>query len=303
MWKRIVNAMKNQKQQYRRGFILSIIIHGVLIILLFFSLETGVKQISIPEAKGEIVQAAVVDDKLVEAEVKRLEMQEKQQKEEVQRAAEARVEREKEQKKLTQLKKEMAIAKKEEEARLAEIKLAKEKEKKQLETLRLEKEKEQKRLAALDEQRQEEQDRALQLRQEREREEKKQQELAAKNKAEEARKAAQKALDTERMAAQRQSLLNSQLARYQGLFRDKVNQSWVRAPALPEGLMCMLEIRLLPDGSVVSVQVAASSGNVAFDQSAEAAVQKASPLPVPSEPELMEKFRHFTFEFRPPEAT
>lgn len=295
--------MKNRKERYGQGFLFSFVVHGVLILLLIFSIQPGVNQHSVPAAKGEIVQATVVDDKLVEAEVKRLETQENQQKEEVQKAIHAKQEREKEQAKLNQLKKELAVAKREEEARLAEIKLAKEKERKQLETLRQEKEKEQKRLAALDERRQEEQDRAAQLRLEREKEEKKQQELEARRKSEETKKmAAQKAADTERLAAQRRSFLNSELARYQGLFRDKVNQAWIRAPGLPPGLVCMLEIRLLPDGTVAGVQVVSTSGNLAFDQSAEAAVQKASPLPVPEEPELMEKFRHFTFEFKPPEA-
>lgn len=309
----IVNKLK---MQYGIGFLLSVGIHAILIAMLFLSLHMDAgsehPSMSIPNqtananqiapnqtAKGEIVSATMVDEKLVAAEMKRLETQEKQQKEEIHKAELAKKEREKEQSKLSQLKKELAKAKADEEARLAEIKLAKEKEQKQLTELRQEKEKEKKRLAALDDKRQEEQNRAEEMRLEREKEEKKQAEM--KEKSDENKKAQSANRDAEKMRA-RKGFLNSELARYQGLLRDKVNQAWVRAPGLPQGLICMLEIRLLPDGSVNEVRVVTSSGNFAFDQAALAAVQKASPLPVPEDTELMDKFKHFTFEFRPPEA-
>lgn len=308
------------KQYYKRSFILSCVIHGVLIGLLLINFKAGSPSLpsqkmtekmalsSVSSPKEEIVQATVIDEKAVIAEIKRQESQEKQQKEEIKQAAIAKKEREKEQVKITQLKKELARAKQEEETRLAEIKLAREKELKQLEALKKEKEKEQKRLEALDERRQEEQDRANHVRQQREAEEKKLKAAEAKQKADDAKKrsverAQEQAEEGERLNAEHKNWVNSELARFQGLFRDKVNQSWIRAPGLPEGLVCVLEIRLLPDGTVSGVKVSNSSGNYAFDQAAEAAVQKASPLPVPKEAELMEKFRHFTFEFRPPEAT
>lgn len=295
-----MTVIKYQKH-YGPGFFLSLGIHGVLIALLTLSIQSGgvpstASKASPTPQNHEIIQATVVDEKLVAAEVKRLEVKEKQHKEEIQKAALAKQEREKEQAKIAQLKKELAKAKVEEENHLAEIKIAKEKERKQLEALRLEKEKEQKRLAALDEKRQEEQERAETMRLQREQEEKKQKQLEAKK--------AEKALAREReaQATQRQGFLNSELARFQALLRDKVNGAWHRAPGLPEGLACMLEIRLLPDGTVAGVQVMTSSGNLAFDQAALAAVSKASPLPVPTDAELLDKFRHFTFEFRPPEV-
>jgi colicin import membrane protein len=42
-----------------------------------------------------------------------------------------------------------------------------------------------------------------------------------------------------------------------------------------------------------------SSGDPAFDRSAEAAVRRASPLPLPANRELFENFRSFTFVFKP----
>jgi colicin import membrane protein len=56
---------------------------------------------------------------------------------------------------------------------------------------------------------------------------------------------------------------------------------------------------VITGGEVMDVEVVGSgSGDELFDRSAENAVRKASPLPIP--PELMEEFKPtFTFEFKP----
>jgi colicin import membrane protein len=59
-------------------------------------------------------------------------------------------------------------------------------------------------------------------------------------------------------------------------------------------------VELVPTGDVVTVTVIESSGNVAFDRSAEAAVRKARRFEVPKEPDLFEEhFRKFSLLFRP----
>ena len=55
----------------------------------------------------------------------------------------------------------------------------------------------------------------------------------------------------------------------------------------------------MPGGDVTSVQVIKSSGDTAFDRSAEAAVYKASPLPMPDDPRVAQQLRSFTFTFKP----
>jgi colicin import membrane protein len=60
-----------------------------------------------------------------------------------------------------------------------------------------------------------------------------------------------------------------------------------------------VEVRLIPSGEVIDAQIVRSSGNPAFDRSVEAAVFKASPLPVPPDREVMEQFRSLRFEFKP----
>jgi colicin import membrane protein len=50
----------------------------------------------------------------------------------------------------------------------------------------------------------------------------------------------------------------------------------------------------------MDADVVRSSGNGVFDRSAENAVRKASPLPVPKDRKLFRRnFRSFTFEFKP----
>jgi colicin import membrane protein len=49
----------------------------------------------------------------------------------------------------------------------------------------------------------------------------------------------------------------------------------------------------------VDVSVVTSSGDGAFDRSAVAAVYKASPLDLPREPGLADRFRVFNLDFRP----
>jgi colicin import membrane protein len=48
---------------------------------------------------------------------------------------------------------------------------------------------------------------------------------------------------------------------------------------------------------VESVKVSQSSGNAAFDRQAMAAVQKASPLPIPDDPSIAKDFAEITLPF------
>ncbi|MEQ1529497.1 MAG: cell envelope integrity protein TolA, partial [Methylococcales bacterium] len=90
------------------------------------------------------------------------------------------------------------------------------------------------------------------------------------------------------------------VAKAKAEIQRKVNRSWIRPPSSSSGLKCTIRVRLMPDGSVVDAQVVTSSGDEIFDRSAENAVNKASPLPVPADRDLFSKeFRSFTFTFNP----
>jgi colicin import membrane protein len=79
----------------------------------------------------------------------------------------------------------------------------------------------------------------------------------------------------------------------------RVRQFWVRPPATGRDLATVVSVRLIPGGEVVpnSVRVVQSSGNTAFDQSVVAAVNQASPLPVPSGP-VFERFSRVQFHLQ-----
>ncbi len=84
-----------------------------------------------------------------------------------------------------------------------------------------------------------------------------------------------------------------------GIYR-RVVANWSRPPSARLGMRARLLVELIPTGRVMSVTVVESSGNDAFDRSAEAAVNKARDFEVPSEPELFERhFRQFSLLFRP----
>ena len=98
-----------------------------------------------------------------------------------------------------------------------------------------------------------------------------------------------------KLAAQASESTQAKLA-----IQKKVERSWIRPPTVNEDLKCTIKVKLMSDGTVISAEVISSSGDEIFDRSAENAVQKASPLPVPSDKELFaQEFRSFQFSFNP----
>ena len=82
--------------------------------------------------------------------------------------------------------------------------------------------------------------------------------------------------------------------------KQKVNRSWIRPASSEGGLKCTIRVKLMSDGTVIDAEVISSSGDEIFDRSAENAVNKASPLPVPNDKELFAReFRTFSFLFSP----
>jgi colicin import membrane protein len=116
----------------------------------------------------------------------------------------------------------------------------------------------------------------------------------AKRQAETARKAREAGLQ----AAARAEQEGREIDRYTTLIKQKVVRNWLRPAGNSEGLKCRLQVRLGMGGAVIAVNVLESSGNAAFDRSAAAAVYKADPLPVPSGG-LFEQFRDINFWFKP----
>jgi colicin import membrane protein len=93
----------------------------------------------------------------------------------------------------------------------------------------------------------------------------------------------------------------SEVERFRALIAQVVTRSWIRPDGVGKGLQCIVQVRLVPTGEVISVRITKSSGNAVFDRSVQAAVQKASPLPVPKDANVFEKMREVEFLFNPKE--
>ena len=85
----------------------------------------------------------------------------------------------------------------------------------------------------------------------------------------------------------------------QGIY-ELIVANWSRPPSARNGMRATLQVNLIPTGDVSQVVVIESSGNLAFDRSAEAAVRKAEKFEVPQESRVFEdNFRSFPVIFKP----
>lgn len=94
----------------------------------------------------------------------------------------------------------------------------------------------------------------------------------------------------------------SLIAQYTAMISQQMHQKWKLPPSARRNMVALVSIRMVPTGDLVSVTIAQSSGNQAFDQSAILAVEKAGRFAfmknLPSR--LFEShFREFTFRFSP----
>jgi len=116
-------------------------------------------------------------------------------------------------------------------------------------------------------------------------------EKARREAEEQARREAEEQARREAEAAEQARRVEEARGTFDGAIREKIERAWTRPASVPSGLSCVVAVRLGPGGSVLSAQVVQSSGNSAFDQSAERAVFRADPLPMPDEAALAAPYR------------
>jgi len=131
--------------------------------------------------------------------------------------------------------------------------------------------------------------------------------LLAKQKAEEEKTRQAEALAREqaedlraRMAAEERisaARSGAQAAQYKALIRARIEHAWIRPPTARAGLDCEVRVTQVPGGAVTAVKIDRCNADAAVRESIEAAVYRASPLPVPENPDLFE--RNLVFNFRP----
>ena len=252
----------------------SVLLHIAAVLLLVISFDfPSRKTPQMPRVN--IVEAVAVDSTQVEKELQRL------QEIDTAKAQEELAKQQKLEQQVRELEKKSTQAetkRKEEEKRLADLEKKKLQEQKARET-------EQKKLADLKKQ-QEELERKAE-------DEKKRKEAEAAHQKQLAEQQAEQQLAQQ---GQDQALLQSITA---NIYRSVVSN--YNVSGLPPGLECVLIVRTVPGGEVVSVSISQSSGNEIFDRRAINAVQKASPLPLPEDAATFERLglRQFRLPFRP----
>jgi colicin import membrane protein len=86
-------------------------------------------------------------------------------------------------------------------------------------------------------------------------------------------------------------------AAYVYAIQQRIQNRWVAPPTATAGIECIVNIRQLPGGEVVSVSIGRCNGDAAVRRSIETAVYRASPLPNPPDPSVFD--RNIVLEFRP----
>jgi len=101
------------------------------------------------------------------------------------------------------------------------------------------------------------------------------------------------AAEEERTAARN----SDEMTAYLFALQQKVVRNWSPPPSATEGLDCEVRVRQTQQGEVIDARVISCNGDAAVERSIEAAVRRASPLPVPQNSLLFEST--VIFAFRP----
>lgn len=268
---------------------LVILVHIGLVVLLSINLSNDEKP-PVPMAqKHKIINAVAVDAKKYDerekqkknAAQKKIEDKkaaEKKRLAEKKKAAVKKRQQQVEKKKATE--KKLAIAKKKEAEKKAKEK--KEKERKVREKLEKER-KEQARLEA---------DKKRKLEEERKRRADEKAEFERALVEEERREE-----ETKRQA-ERTARLQTQRQQYIMQIAQDIENSWLRPVTNIEGQSCGVFVTQTMTGDVIDVRLQSCTSDNAFQRSVERAVHKASPLPMPPNPDVFDREIYFTFKPR-----
>lgn len=96
----------------------------------------------------------------------------------------------------------------------------------------------------------------------------------------------------ERVNAARSS---AEAAAYRSLIQARIQRAWIRPAGAQAGINCEVRVTQVPGGEVTGVQITRCNGDTALRESIEAAVYRASPLPIPSNPDLFDRNLVITF--------
>lgn len=312
-----------QNTSYRNAFYVALFLHILIAILMAHESSTSHPVVT-SEAKTspnqsqpmaiaqpeQAIKAVSVDNNEVMNTVNRLkearlhQQQAEQRRQQVlaSQAQAARRERIEEQKQLQKLKTEAAKLAKAHEQKLAE-------EKRHLKQLAAQKQEQEKRLAEMKQQQEvlkkQQQLEAVKLA---EMKKAKAAELLHANQMKEAKakedlaKKQQAAAQQAAIDAQNNARLAGEVDKYKALIIGAISRQWILPENADKALSSQFRIRLAPNGVVLEVNLTRSSGDSILDRSAQSAIYKASPLPVPSDPATFNLFRDISLTVRPENA-
>ncbi|MCX7117305.1 MAG: cell envelope integrity protein TolA [Legionellales bacterium] len=102
--------------------------------------------------------------------------------------------------------------------------------------------------------------------------------------------------------AEKNAQMAGEVDKYKALIIGAISRQWILPEHADPSLSSQFRIRLAPNGTVLEVSLSKSSGDAVLDRSAQSAIYKASPLPVPSDPDLFNVFRDISLTVRPESA-
>jgi len=271
------------------------LLHGLLFGIMFIKVDSHLKPVAMVKAMQvkadkplDIIEASAVDNselekrkekkKAIEREKQRKIAAEKKRKVEKERKRKAEAKRKKKEK----IKKAKAEKKRKKEAAkkaaLKKKKKAEEKARKKAEAKKKRQAERKKKLA-----------------------EEKKRKLAAdrKRKAENERKRKEADMKKQLEAKAREGRARQAMSKFIPLIQQKVETNWNYPPRGPEGCNPSVRVNLAPDGKVLSARIVKSSGDSFCDESVEKAFMRASPIPIPQDPDLYSEFKIIDFPFRP----
>jgi len=99
--------------------------------------------------------------------------------------------------------------------------------------------------------------------------------------------------------AEHNALVAGEVDKYKALIIGAISRQWILPENVHSGLSSQFLLRLAPNGTVLEVSLTRSSGDPILDRSAQSAIYKASPLPVPADPATFNLFREISLTVRP----
>lgn len=93
-----------------------------------------------------------------------------------------------------------------------------------------------------------------------------------------------------------QARASGAMNQYAAMIQQHVERQWNRPPSARSGIECEVSVSQSPSGTVLRVQVGRCNGDQAVKQSIENAVQRASPLPLPTDMRLFDRNLRFIFK-------